>query len=117
MKHSLQTRLFWGHLLFFLIASIITLIITWEELDHRTIPNSIQTWRSLYTAAFISSVPVIFIATASWWLTQRTLSPIVKLTTAAEQIHEDNLHQKIPLTGDRDEIDRLTSVQIGRAHV
>jgi signal transduction histidine kinase len=110
MKRSLQTRLFWGHACFFLIAIIITIIITWDELEHRHDPGTAQAWRALYSAAIVSCAPVLLIATASWWLTRRALSPVIDLTRAAEHIHEDSLHQKIPLRGTGDEIDRLTSV-------
>ncbi|TLD70508.1 HAMP domain-containing protein [Phragmitibacter flavus] len=110
MKRSLQTRLFWGHACFFLIASIITILITWDELEHRHHPGTAQAWRALYTAALVACAPVLLIASASWWLTRRALSPVIDLTRAAEHIHEDSLHQNIPLRGTGDEIDRLTSV-------
>ncbi len=35
---------------------------------------------------------------------------MVRLTEAAEHIHEDSLHRRLPLQGTGDELDRLTSV-------
>jgi len=45
-----------------------------------------------------------------WWLTRRALAPVTKLTDAVERIHDRNLGAKIPRTGNRDELDRLTEV-------
>jgi signal transduction histidine kinase len=45
-----------------------------------------------------------------WWLTRRAFAPVAALTTAAEKIHEGNLTQKIPRSGNGDELDRLTEV-------
>jgi len=45
-----------------------------------------------------------------WWLTRRAFAPVVALTDAVEKIHENNLGEKIPRTGNGDELDRLTEV-------
>ncbi|MEY4918656.1 MAG: hypothetical protein RL616_2569 [Verrucomicrobiota bacterium] len=45
-----------------------------------------------------------------WWLTRRALAPVAKLTEAVEKIHENNLAEKIPRSGNGDELDRLTEV-------
>jgi signal transduction histidine kinase len=45
-----------------------------------------------------------------WWLTRRALAPVVTLTGAVEKIHENNLGEKIPRSGNGDELDRLTEV-------
>jgi signal transduction histidine kinase len=45
-----------------------------------------------------------------WWLMRKALSPVTALTTAAERINEHNLGQRLPRTGDGDELDRLTEV-------
>jgi signal transduction histidine kinase len=45
-----------------------------------------------------------------WWLTRRALAPVAKLTDAVEKIHERNLCQALPRTGNGDELDRLTEV-------
>ena len=44
------------------------------------------------------------------WLTRRALAPVRALTEAVEQIHENNLDQKIARTGNGDELDRLAEV-------
>lgn len=45
-----------------------------------------------------------------WWLTRQALAPVSALTEAAKQIHERNLHQKLPRSGNGDELDQLTEV-------
>ncbi len=45
-----------------------------------------------------------------WWLTRRALAPMTKLTDAVEKIHERNLREPLPRTGNNDELDRLTDV-------
>ncbi len=45
-----------------------------------------------------------------WWLTCRTFAPVAALTTAVEKIHEGNLAEKLPRSGNGDELDRLTEV-------
>ena len=45
-----------------------------------------------------------------WWLTRRALAPVAKLTDAVEKIHERNLREPLPRTGNGDELDRLTEV-------
>ena len=45
-----------------------------------------------------------------WFLMRRALSPITTLTAALERVHADNLQQRMPRSGNRDELDRLTEV-------
>lgn len=56
-------------------------------------------------------VPAGLIALAGgWWLMRRALEPVTALTATMEKIHEGNLNQKLPRTGNGDELDRLTEV-------
>lgn len=58
-----------------------------------------------------------------WWLMRKALAPVAELTEAARRINEHNLGERLPRTGDGDELDQLTETfnamteQIGRAHV
>jgi signal transduction histidine kinase len=45
-----------------------------------------------------------------WWLMRKAMSPVAALTAAAERIHERNLHEQLPRTGNGDELDRLTEM-------
>ncbi len=112
MKHSIRTKLLWGHVALFLATSTISILITWMEfeIDGFTRDPSVAHWRLVLVAAGITCVPVLLLAVASWWFTRRCLLPIVTLTQAAERIREDNLDVSIPRTGSGDELDRLASV-------
>jgi signal transduction histidine kinase len=45
-----------------------------------------------------------------WWLMRKALAPVAALTKAAERINEHNLGERLPRTGNGDELDRLTEV-------
>ncbi len=45
-----------------------------------------------------------------WWLMRHALAPVAQLTLAAEKIHDRNLREQLPRTGNGDELDRLTEV-------
>jgi signal transduction histidine kinase len=56
-------------------------------------------------------IPAVVLGLAGgWWLTRQALTPVARLTDAAEKIHEGNLRQQLPRTGNGDELDRLTEV-------
>lgn len=56
-------------------------------------------------------LPALLIAaTGGWWFTRHALKPVTTLTEAAERIHDRNLGERLPRTGNRDELDRLTDV-------
>lgn len=42
-----------------------------------------------------------------WWLAGRALRPVASMTEAARRISEQNLHQRLALTGPDDELHRL----------
>jgi signal transduction histidine kinase len=45
-----------------------------------------------------------------WWITRKALAPVTALTQAVEQKHDRNLRERLPATGNGDELDRLTEV-------
>ena len=45
-----------------------------------------------------------------WWLTWKVLAPVSKLTSAITKVHERNLREPLPRTGNGDELDRLAGV-------
>ena len=54
--------------------------------------------------------PALLALTGGWWIMRRALTPVSALTAAAEEIHEGNLSQQLPRSGNGDELDRLTEV-------
>ncbi len=60
---------------------------------------------------FWGGVPAALIALGGgWWLMSRALSPVAAITCAAEKIHDCNLSERLPRSGNGDELDRLTEV-------
>ena len=60
---------------------------------------------------FWCGVPPFLIALGGgWWLMRKGLSPVAAITVAAEKIHDHNLSERLPRTGNGDELDRLTEV-------
>ncbi len=45
-----------------------------------------------------------------WWLMRRALAPVQTLTLAVERTNDRNLRERIPRSGNGDELDRLTEV-------
>ena len=60
---------------------------------------------------FWCGVPALLLAAGGgWWLMRKALAPVAALTQAAERINEHNLAERLPRTGNGDEMDRLTEV-------
>ena len=56
-------------------------------------------------------VPALALALGGgWWMMRKALAPVTALTRAAERINEHNLRERLPRTGNGDELDRLTEV-------
>jgi signal transduction histidine kinase len=67
--------------------------------------------REMLRILFWCGVPPAMLALAGgWWLTRRALTPVATLTNAAGEIHDRNLREQLPRTGNGDELDRLTEV-------
>ncbi|MGW3957372.1 sensor histidine kinase [Streptomyces sp. NPDC004752] len=52
-------------------------------------------------------VMAFFAGLLGWWLAGRALRPVASMTEAARRISEQNLHQRLALTGPDDELHRL----------
>ena len=78
--------------------------------DHRRAPDE-HAIAETGELIFQVGLPAILLGLlGGWWLTRRALGPVTKLTQAVEQIHERNLAEPLPRTGNGDELDRLTEV-------
>jgi signal transduction histidine kinase len=56
-------------------------------------------------------IPAVMLAlVGGWWLMRKSLAPVAALTAAAGKIHDRNLHEQLPRSGNGDELDRLTEV-------
>ncbi|BCL25371.1 sensor histidine kinase [Streptomyces aurantiacus] len=52
-------------------------------------------------------VMALLVGLLGWWLAGRALRPVTSMTEAARRISEQNLHQRLALTGPDDELQRL----------
>lgn len=60
---------------------------------------------------FWCGVPACLLAAGGgWWMMRRALAPVAALTQAAERVNEHSLEERLPRTGNGDEMDRLTEV-------
>jgi signal transduction histidine kinase len=60
---------------------------------------------------FEAGLPAVLLGLlGGWWLMRRALAPVAGLTQAVEKINDHNLSQRIPRSGNGDELDRLTDV-------
>ena len=56
-------------------------------------------------------LPAVLLGMAGgWWITRKAFKPLRQLTETIEQIHDHNLHTRLPRSGNGDELDRLTEV-------
>ena len=113
MTRSLRKRLCWWHTALFAAAIAISLLVAWKEVHRQDAASGAtpeQKWQFIVDTALESCVPFALLGAISWWIIHRSLAPVVRLTEAAEHIHEDSLHRRLPLQGTGDELDRLTSV-------
>jgi signal transduction histidine kinase len=68
-------------------------------------------WFAVLATAGRAGLPALLVAfVGGWWLMRRSLAPVDTLTRSIERIHDHNLSQHLPRTGNGDEIDRLTQV-------
>ena len=67
--------------------------------------------REIFHILFWCGVPAGLLALGGgWWLMNKSLAPVTRLTRAAETISAKNLNQRLPRSGSGDELDRLTEV-------
>ena len=100
-----------------LIASLLVIGYgTYQEIDeqlrhaHRNEPAA-HALDETSEMVFQIGLPAVLLGLlGGWWLTRRALTPVKKLTDAATKIHERNLREPLPRTGNGDELDRLTEV-------
>ena len=78
--------------------------------DHRREPTERAIGETSEMVFQVGLPAVLLGLLGGWWLTRRALAPVKNLTDAATKIHERNLRDPLPRTGNGDELDRLTKV-------
>jgi signal transduction histidine kinase len=113
---TIRTRLSLWYAGVLTVSLLVIGVGTYRELDeqlrrdHRRGPAEhaiLETGELLFQVG----LPAVLLGLAGgWWLTRRALGPVAALTDAVTKIHERNLREPLPRTGNGDELDRLTEV-------
>src|SRR5262245_23649832 len=59
---------------------------------------------------FYAIPAVVITVMGGWWLTRKALSPVSRLVEGASSISGKNLRERLPRTGNHDEMDQLAKV-------
>ncbi|AUH42086.1 ATP-binding protein [Streptomyces sp. CMB-StM0423] len=84
-----------------------------DSLEIRKMEETVQAVQDTALRQMVvwSAVGVLVLALLAgflgWWLAGRALRPVASMTAAARRISEQNLHQRLALTGPDDELHRL----------
>ncbi len=114
---SIRSRLtlwFGGILGVSLVMLAAVLHYEWEEqqermLQRRQAPEA--AWHEVGEIVLMFGLPTaVLLLIGGSLLLRKSFAPVAALTRAAESIQLDNLKQRLPLTGNGDELDRLTEV-------
>jgi len=113
---TIRTRLTFWYAGILTVSLLIIGFGTYREIDeqlrheHRRAPTE-HALAETGELIFQVGVPAVLLGIlGGWWLTRRALSPVAELTEAVKKIHESNLREPLPRTGNGDELDRLTGV-------
>ncbi|MBV9762492.1 MAG: HAMP domain-containing protein [Acidobacteriaceae bacterium] len=64
----------------------------------------------MWTAAFGIPLLLLIASGAGYWMGGRALRPVEKIATAARRITSANLSERLPYSGSKDELDRLSAM-------
>ncbi|HTR41572.1 MAG TPA: ATP-binding protein [Pseudomonadales bacterium] len=113
---KIRTRLILWYATILIISLIVMGIGTYEEvaeqmeIEHRRHlwENALHETGEMVVSAGMPAVALGLLG--GWWITRRAMRPVTALTEAVEKIHDRNLREQLPRTGNGDELDRLTEV-------
>lgn len=78
---------------------------------HAEEDSASQDMEDLVGILCVTVLPAVVLGlVGGWWLTRQALAPVAAVTRAAERIHDRNLHEQLPRSGNGDELDQLTEV-------
>ena len=83
-----------------------------EQMEHRHLRHLWEdALEETSEIVFEVGLPAIFLGLlGGWWITRKALVPVTALTKAVERVHDGNLREQLPRTGNGDELDRLAEV-------
>jgi signal transduction histidine kinase len=113
---TIRTRLTLWYMGILILSLLVIGVGTYREIDeqmhheHRREPTERAIGETSEMVFQVGLPAVLLGLLGGWWLTRRALGPVKKLTDAATKIHERNLRDPLPRTGNGDELDQLTRV-------
>ncbi|HEV2319914.1 MAG TPA: histidine kinase dimerization/phospho-acceptor domain-containing protein, partial [Verrucomicrobiae bacterium] len=113
---KIRTRLTWWYATILIVSLILIGAGTYQEIAEQMRHQHRQhLWQHALdeTSEMIFDVglPAIFLGLlGGWWITHRALAPVTALTRGVERVHDGNLREPLPRSGNGDELDRLTEV-------
>jgi heavy metal sensor kinase len=114
---NIRTKLtLWYAAILFVSLAVLTAVLNYEWTDlQRFLPADKQdtepVWEEMGEVVLFYGVPSgLLMLLGGWWLMSKALGPVAALIQAAERIHLHNLKERLPSTGNGDELDRLTEV-------
>ncbi len=113
---TIRTRLTFWYAGILILSLLVIGLGTYREIDeqlrheHRRAPAERAIGETSEMVFQVGLPAVLLGLLGGWWLTRRALAPMKKLTDAATKIHERNLCDPLPRTGNGDELDQLTKV-------
>ncbi len=113
---TIRARLTWWYAGILLLSFLVLAgVLHYEWLEQqqklRAGQGAEPVWEEVGEILLYSALPTaVLVLTAGWLLMRKAFAPITTLMHAAERIHAHNLNERLPCTGKRDELDRLTQV-------
>jgi len=115
---TIRARLTFWYAAIMFVSLLATGVLTYREFapepnidTAQQIAEDASDFREILRILFWCGVPAGLLALGGgWWLMKKSLAPVAGLTQAAEKIGAQNLNQRLPRTGNGDELDRLTEV-------
>ena len=113
---TIRARLTWWYAGVLVVSlGLMTAVVKyeWDEQQrlHAAGRASEPAWEEVGEIVLYYGVPTALLLLAGgWWLLRKALAPVAALTSAAERIDLDHLEERLPRSGNRDELDRLTGV-------
>jgi signal transduction histidine kinase len=108
---TIRARLTFWYAGFLLLSALFIAGLSYHELHEQQRKDSENGWEEVVGIVAGWGIPAVLISVmGGWWLMHKALTPVAALTRAAEKIHDGNLHEQLPRSGNGDELDRLTEV-------
>lgn len=113
---KIRTRLTFWYAAILIVSLIVMGAGTYQEISEQLrLEHRKNIWEHALDEAgemvFQVGLPAVVLGLlGGWWITRRALAPVTALTEAVERKHDGNLGERLPRTGNGDELDRLTDV-------